>query len=303
MDWQFTVKWTLLIITLSEGCNDTCPCSCNCLTSTASTIKNSSDFVTNATNISTTANKTTHKPSTASSDTSTITPTLLKSPSSVTRILTTFSTVHSTIPWLNTSNVTCNGSLYTIYKQSNLNYEVINVTAYVGGYVTLQNCTRTDTWYDVEWIKYGTRTHQLCRIGSYHSTSPLNGMCLDCNRTSLTIYNVTVEHAGKYVLHRYSDGKKENYYLTVLWGTTTSSPIPDKCKTKEESDQHRRGAWDDVITTVKNTNIPLGIHAVWAGIVVSVALVALYMGSRRASRKPRYKKLPKYDPDEFWTKT
>ena len=294
MDWQFTVKWTLLIITLSEGCNHTCPCPCSCLTSTVSTITNPSSSVTNATSTSAITTETTQKPSATSSTASAITSRISKSPS-ITR--TTFSSIHTT-PWLNTSNVTCDGSLYTIYKQSNLNYEVINVTGYVGGYVTLKNCTRTDIWHDVEWIKYGPPTHQLCRIGSYHSTSPLNGMCLDCNMTSLTIYNITVEHAGKYVLQRYGDDTKENYYLTVLSGTTTSSPIPDKCK-REESNQHNPGSWEDVIRTVKNTNIPLGIHAVWAGIVVSVALIALYMGSRRVPRKPHYTKLPKYDPDEF----
>ncbi|QIA46163.1 membrane protein RL13 [Human betaherpesvirus 5] len=302
MDWRFTVKWTLLMITISEGCNDTCSCPCNCLTSTASTITNSSNSVTDANSTSAIANGTTHKPSTASSVTSTTTSTLSKSSSNATPTL-TFSTIHSTTPWLNTSNVTCNGSLYTVYKHSNLNYEVINVTGYVGGYVTLKNCSRTDVWHDIEWIKYGPRAHQLCSIGHYYSTSPLNGMCLDCNKTSLTIYNVTTEHAGKYVLQRYSDGKKENYYLTVLSGTATSSPIPDKCKTKEESDQHNSRTWDNIIKTVKNTNIPLGIHAVWAGIVVSVALIALYMGSRRVPKRPRYIKLPKYDPDEFWTKT
>ncbi|AHJ82401.1 membrane protein RL13 [Human betaherpesvirus 5] len=315
MDWQLTVIWTILMFTLLEGCNHTCSCPCQCETSTPTdTTNRSTTSVPCTTSASTTISESTSESPTTVTGTSPNSTAVITSTSKGTQIstskdVTSISTrMETTTSCANsTTNVTCNGTLYTIHKLCNLGYkEVINVTAYVGGYVTLQKCNKTNTWRDIEWIKYGLYQPQLCSVGHYRVTSPRNDMCFECNETSLTLYNLTTNNAGKYVLRNRPDGQEEYYYLTVSTGGVTPVPHPTgKCQKTADEDPESEisGSVKTIIETIQKANIPLGIHAVWAGIVVSVALIALYMGSRRIPIKQRYTKLPKYDPDEFWTKT
>ncbi|AFR55164.1 membrane RL1 protein3 [Human betaherpesvirus 5] len=304
MDWRVTVTWTILMSTLSESCNQTCPCLCSCNT-TASYSTNSTETTTSTFSTTIISNRSTLESlncSTANVPTTTNVST--KSSAITTQIPTTTNTKVQTTPCTNiTRTVTCDGLNYTVHKRCDRSYEVINVTGHVGGNITLKKCNQTEKWHNVEWIHYEHPTHKMCELGNYHQTTPRRDICFDCNDTSLTIYNLTTENAGKYTRRCRNNGQEENYYVTVLTGDTTSS-ILGTCpmRYEDESRNTENTIGSSIIETIQKANIPLGIHAVWAGVVVSVALIALYMGSHRIPKKPHYTKLPKYDPDEFWTK-
>ncbi|AQN71815.1 membrane protein RL13 [Human betaherpesvirus 5] len=307
MDWRVTVTWTILISTLSESCKPTCPCQCLCNdTTTNYSINTTSTTVIN--NISTPESSDTTTRTDCSATTAQTT-TVSTEPSVTTTRISTLSTKIETTTCMNTTtNVTCDGLNYTVHKTCGRSYEVINVTGHVGSNVTLKKCNHT-IWHNVDWIKYeeSYSSYKMCELGNYHQTTPRSNICFECNDTSLTIYNLTAENAGKYTRRDRYNGYEENYYVTVLYeGSTSSTPgtCPVKYRVKSSESTNTEGTvGSNLIETIRNTNIPLGIHAVWAGIVVSVALIALYMGSRRIPRKPRYTRLPKHDPDEFWTKT
>lgn len=308
MNWQITVTWTILISTLSESCKSTCPCQCLCNDTTTNYFVNTTS-TTVTSNISTSGSPDTTTRTDCSTTTASQTTVSTKPLIATTQISTTLSTKIETTTCINTTTiVTCNDLNYTIHKRCDRSYEVINVTGHVGSNVTLKKCNDT-AWYNVDWIKYEEpySSYKMCELGNYHQTAPRSDICFECNDTSLTIYNLTAENAGKYTRrHRYK-GYEENYYVTVLSkGATPSTPgtCPVKYRVKSSESRDTEGTiGSNIIQAIQKANIPLGIHAVWAGVVVSVALIALYMGTRRIPKKPRYTRLPKYDPDEFWTKT
>lgn len=306
MNWRITVTWTILLLSENFGSTYSCQCPCNSTASNYSTNGTTTISTSDITN-TTVNSKGTSGPSTTtayiSSDTTTITSTTIHI-STKSQSKTTSATNIQTTTCTNTStNVVCDSLNYTVHKTCGRSYEVINVTGHVGGNVILKKCNDT-RWHNVDWIHYGHYTHKMCELGDYHRTTLQSGICFECNDTSLTIYNLTTANAGKYTRRRRDNSDEENYYVTVLTRdttTSTSGTCPVKYNAEPKNTESTIGS--NIIETIQKANIPLGLHAIWAGIVVSVALIALYMGSHRTPKKPRYTKLPKYDPDEFWTKT
>ncbi|AKI14080.1 membrane RL1 protein3 [Human betaherpesvirus 5] len=301
MDWRFTVTWTILMSALSESCNQTCSCQCPC--STTVNYSTSTETATSTYSTTVISNKSTSESINCSTATTPANTVSTKPSKTTTQISTTTNTnVETTTCTNTTTTVTCDGFNYTVHKRCDRSYEVINVTGYVGSNITLKKCNQTEKWHNVDWIHYEYPTHKMCELGNYHQTTPRHDICFDCNDTSLTIYNLTTKNAGKYTRRHRDNGQEENYYVTVLIGDTTLFTLGTCPVRYKESTNTENTIGSSIIETIEKANIPLGIHAVWAGVVVSVALIALYMGSHRIPKNPHYTKLPKYDPDEFWTK-
>ncbi|AMJ54039.1 membrane protein RL13 [Human betaherpesvirus 5] len=294
MHWHLAITWTVIISTFSECCNQTCPCSCVCVNSTT-------------VNIST--NETTSKAITPTATTNTAKTTsslVITTPSSVTISKAVSTAASSTI--LSQTNRSHTSNVITTPK-TRFEY---NITGYVGQEVTFN--FSGSFWSYIEWFRYSSpgwlySSEPICTVtNSYHHTFPRGTLCFDCNMTKFVIYDLTLNDSGKYVVKRTRhDNQYEEacYNLTVIYANTTAIVTNRTCDRRQtkNTDTTNHGIGKHIIETIKKANIPLGIHAVWAGIVVSVALIALYMGNRRRPRKPRYTRLSKYDPDEFWTKT
>ncbi|CAG7582085.1 membrane protein RL13 [Human betaherpesvirus 5] len=292
MHWHLAITWTVIILTFSECYNQTCPCPCICVNSTTVSISTSETTSKNITPTTTTNSKKT------TSSIATTTPSLVTTDKVVS------TAASSTISQTNRSHTS--NAITT--PKTRFEY---NITGYVGQEVTLNF---SGSWNYIQWFRYGSpgwlySSEPICTVTSnYHHTFPRGALCFDCDMTKLLIYDLTLNDSGKYVVKRTRhDNQYEEacYSLTVIFANTTSIVTNRTCDRKrtENTDTTNHEIGKHIIETIKKANIPLGIHAVWAGIVVSVALIALYMGNRRRPRKPRYTRLPKYDPDESWTKT
>ncbi|AAM00653.1 membrane protein RL13 [Panine betaherpesvirus 2] len=327
---HFAITWTLVFLTLASGtvtssCHTSHSVSSTTVATTSSTPSVNTTNSADTSNTSTTESSTTSITSTSNTtSTSLTTGTSAVSSASTTSKPTTPSTTIQSTTTTKTTTVITSTSTVPASPTNTTKFECdtattktwINITAKVGDNVTFPACNTSGKYHTARWTKVvNTKETDLCLFGpDYYSTSPQAGICFKCHWQSMTIYDVTTENAGNYIVRVHGDGNHhydKGYRLQVTSNHTTgtnrkkcpndfTSYTPDHDKNKEtKTIENEFGMNYDQPT------FPMGMHAIWAAVVVIVALLALYMGSRSSvtivkGGKPRYKKLSNKDPDEYW---